>query len=230
MKRFLRRRAPAQQHRSRDDAPRITAPPVQPRAAATAAGAASTENGVGAQGAAMLAQAPAASPHALAGVKMPGIMFNNFDRRFLDLREIADHSLVLYVYPGCEHSPADGAASLGADAMQHRTYCVLRKRFAEAMPGGALIALSSIPPTQQFHQSPELAWDQTEDAPFQHYLVSDETLQLAEELQLPTFQHDGETYYERLTLVAHEGRIQRVFHPVTAGQDARQALTWLQLR
>jgi peroxiredoxin len=98
------------------------------------------------------------------------------------------------------------------------------------MPGGALVALSSISPTQQFHQSPELAWDQDEGAPFQHYLVSDETLQLAEELQLPTFQHDGETYYERLTLVACEGQIQRVIHPVSAGQDARQALTWLQLR
>ena len=229
MKRFLRRRASAQRHHAQDDAPRTVAQPVQHSAAATTGGQASTEDALGAQGGAMLAQAPAASPHALSGVEMPGIMFNNFDRRFLDLREIAAHSLVLYVYPGCEHSPGDGPASLGADEMQHRTYCVLRKRFAEAMPGGALVALSSIPPTQQFHQSPELAWDQDEDAPFQHYLVSDETLQLAEELQLPTFQHHGQTYYERLTLVAHKGRIQRVFHPVTAGQDARQALTWLQL-
>lgn len=202
------------------------APPIQQQSPAAATKACMDDSG--GQGAATLAQA--ASPHALTGLQMPGVMFNNFDRRFLDLGEIAACSLVLYVYPGCERSPADGAASLRADAMQHKTYCVLRKRFAEAMPGGALVALSSISPTQQFHQSPELAWDQDESAPFQHYLVSDETLQLAEELQLPTFQHDGGTYYERLTLVAHDGHIQRVFHPVTAGQDARQALTWLQLR
>jgi peroxiredoxin len=226
MKLFLRRRAPAEHHGTHGDAARTLTPPTQHSVAA----ATSTEDSGGLLSAATLAQAAMTSPQALAGVEMPAIMFNNFDRRFLDLREIAAHSLVLYVYPGCERSPGDGAASLGADAMQHRTYCALRKRFAEAMPGGALVALSSISPTQQFHQSPELAWDQDEDAPFQHYLVSDETLQLAEELQLPTFQHDGETYYERLTLIAHEGRIQRVFHPVTAGQDARQALTWLQLR
>lgn len=184
----------------------------------------------GAQSAVTLPEETVASVlHALEGREMPGILFNNFDRRFLDLREIASHSLVLYVYPGCQQSLADGADSIDADATQHKTYCVLRKRFAEAMPGGALVALSSISPVQQFHQSPELAWDQDEGAPFQHYLVSDETLQLAGELQLPTFQRDGATYYERLTLVAREGRIQRVFHPVTAGQDARKALTWLQL-
>lgn len=160
---------------------------------------------------------------------MPSLLFNNFDRRFLDLGEIAAKGLVLYVYPGCEHSPGEGAASLQADAVQHRTYSVLRKRFAEVVPGGALVALSSIPPTLQFHQSPELAWDQGEDAPFQHYLVSDEALQLASKLRLPTFRYEGTVFYERLTLVVRNGRIQRVFHPVTAGQDARQALTWLQL-
>jgi peroxiredoxin len=169
------------------------------------------------------------SPQALAGAEMPSILFNNFDRRFLDLGEIAATGLVLYLYPGCEHSPADGPESLHADALQHRTYTCLRKRFAELVPDGALVAVGSISPTLQFHLSPELAWEQDEDAPFQHYLVSDETLQLAEELGLPTFQHEGETYYERLTLIARAGRIQRVFHPVTPGQDARQALTWLQL-
>jgi peroxiredoxin len=169
------------------------------------------------------------SPQALAGADMPGILFNNFDRRFLDLQEIAAAGLVLYVYPGCEDSPADGRESLQADTVQHRTYTVLRKQFARLMPDGALVAVSSIPPTRQFHLSPELAWEQDEDSPFQHYLVSDETLQLAEELGLPTFEHEGETYYERLTLVARAGRIQRVFHPVTPGQDAHQALTWLQL-
>lgn len=162
-------------------------------------------------------------------MEMPSLLFNNFDRRFIDLGEIAAGGLVLYLYPGCERSPADGTESLEADLLQHRTYSMLRGRFAEVAPNGALIALSSISPTQQFHQSPELAWDQDEDAPFQHYLVSDEMLQLAQELELPTFQHEGETYYQRLTLIARAGRIQRIFHPVSPGQDAHQALTWLQL-
>jgi peroxiredoxin len=171
----------------------------------------------------------ARAPHSLIGTEVPSLLFNNFDRRFLDLGELAEEWLVLYTYPGCERSPADGADSFDADALQHKTYSALRDRFAEVVPRGALVALSSIPPTQQFHRAPELAWDQDEDAILQHYLVSDELLQLAHELGLPTFRHGGETYYERLTLVARNGRIQCVFHPVTPGQDARQALAWLQL-
>ena len=168
-------------------------------------------------------------PQALIGTELPSLLFNNFDRRFLDLGELAEEGLVLYIYPGCERSPADGTESFDGEDLHHKAYTAVRERFADVVPRGALVALSSIPPTQQFHHSPELAWDQDEDARFQHYLVSDELLQLAQELGLPTFQHSGGTYYERLTLIAREGRIQRVFHPVTPGQDARQALTWLQL-
>lgn len=168
-------------------------------------------------------------PCSLVGGQMPSLFFNNFDRRFVDLGEIARSGLVLYVYPGCPHTPTDGSNGLQADAAQHRAYCCLRERFAELMPGGAMIALSSISPTQQFHNSPELAWEQNEEAIFEHYLISDEMLQLAEELGLPTFQHEGETHYERLTLLVRGGRIQCVFHPVTPGQDARQALAWLAL-
>lgn len=174
--------------------------------------------------------ATARSPQSLVGLEMPSILFNNFDRRFLDLGQLAVGGLVLYVYPGSECSPIDGARSLDVDLLQHRTYSALRDRYAEVVPGGALVAASSISPTAQFHHSPELAWDQDEGTRFPHYLVSDEMLQLASELGLPTFSHEGETYYERLTLVAHERRIRRVIHPATPGQDARQALTWLQLR
>lgn len=249
MRRFRRRRAasaeeagdaPSTQRREqaagtpshRDSA--ATAPTSRPAKTGgeSATGDASPSSGdsaTGAQSATALPDPAPISPQALEGIEMPAILFNNFDRRFLDLRELAASGLVLYVYPGCERSPADGAGSLAGDDIQHRTYGVLRKRFAETMPGGALVALSSISPTLQFHQSPELAWDQDEDAPFQHYLVSDETLQLAEELRLPTFEHEGEIYYERLTLVARAGLVQRVFHPVVPGQDARQALTWMQL-
>lgn len=160
---------------------------------------------------------------------MPGILFNNFDRRLVDLGEIAAAGLVLYVYPGCEDLPPDSDAGVAGDVLQHATYDALRDRFAEAMPGGALVALSSIPAWLQLHHSPDLAWLQDQEAPFEHYLISDETRQLAEELGLPTFEHEGKVYYERLTIVARGGHIQRVFHPVVPGQDARQALTWLQL-
>jgi peroxiredoxin len=213
MRRFLSRRAEAS-HRQNADSDAQTAGNGSPSTAKPSAKRATTS---------------ARPPQSLLGLEMPGILFNNFDRRFLDLGELSQGGLVIYTYPGCKHSPSDGINSLDADLLQHRTYSALRERFAETVPGSALMALSSISPTQQFHYSPDLAWDQDEDTPFQHYLVSDEMLQFATELGLPTFDHEGETYYERLTLIAREGRIQRVFHPVQPGQDAHQALTWLQL-
>jgi hypothetical protein len=174
--------------------------------------------------------APApSSPRALEGLAMPGVLFNNFDRRPVDLGKIAAAGLLLYVYPGCEDLPPDSEAGVAGDVLQHATYEALRERFAEAMPGGALVALSSIPAWLQLHHSPDLAWLQDRETPFEHYLISDETLQLAEELCLPTFEHKGNRYYQRLTIVARGGRIQRVFHPIVPGQDARQALAWLQL-
>jgi hypothetical protein len=160
---------------------------------------------------------------------MPSILFNNFDRRLVDLGEIAAAGLVLYVYPGCEGLPPDSDAGVAGDIRQHASYETLRDEIATAIPGGALVALSSIPAWMQLHHSPDLAWLQDQETPFAHYLISDEMLQLAEDLGIPTFEHKGNRYYERLAIVARGGRIQRVFHPVAPGQDARQALAWLRL-
>lgn len=62
--------------------------------------------------------------------------------------------------------------------------------------------------------------------PFQ--LVSDSTLRLKSAMRLPTFTVAGMELYKRLTLIAHEGRIAKIFYPVfPPDQNADDVLAWL---
>jgi peroxiredoxin len=59
-------------------------------------------------------------------------------------------------------------------------------------------------------------------------LLSDETLELARRLRLPTFEAGGLTLYRRLTFVAREGRIEHVLYPVfPPDENAADVLEWL---
>ena len=62
-------------------------------------------------------------------------------------------------------------------------------------------------------------------------VVSDERLELARALGLPTFEVEGLTLYKRLALVAERGRIVKVFYPVfPPDRNARDVLDWLAAR
>lgn len=59
-------------------------------------------------------------------------------------------------------------------------------------------------------------------------LLSDPDLALAEALQLPTFTFQGDCFYRRLTLIARQGRIAKVFYPVFPPQrNAAEVVAWL---
>lgn len=59
-------------------------------------------------------------------------------------------------------------------------------------------------------------------------ILSDEAFQLTTALQLPTFETSGMTLLKRLTLIIHNGRIERVFYPVfPPDQNASQVLAWV---
>jgi peroxiredoxin len=49
-------------------------------------------------------------------------------------------------------------------------------------------------------------------------LLSDENLRFTHALRLPTFQVNGWTLTNRLTLVLHHQKIEKVFYPVPSGQ------------
>ena len=59
-------------------------------------------------------------------------------------------------------------------------------------------------------------------------LLSDAALELVRALALPTFEVDGMTLVRRLTLVANDGVIEKVFYPVfPPDASADTALAWL---
>ena len=62
-------------------------------------------------------------------------------------------------------------------------------------------------------------------------LLSDEALRFAEALKLPTFEAAGQQLLKRLTLIADNGRIAKVFYPVfPPDRSAEDVIAWLQDR
>lgn len=166
----------------------------------------------------------------LVGARLPRLLFSDYDGGVIDLNAISLHALVLYIQPGCKSG--DGGRDARIDELQHDAYRALRHRFAGVMPeGSAIAALSAAADPTSFIMAD--GWQRTpENSPDQripHHQLDDAGLSLAKELPLPTFERDGQRLYERTTLIVTRGRIAKVFYPVDARQDARQALTWLQL-
>jgi peroxiredoxin len=61
--------------------------------------------------------------------------------------------------------------------------------------------------------------------------LSDENLEFARALELPTFEAEGMTLIKRLTLVVEGGEILKVFYPVfPPGRNAEDVLSWLSER
>ncbi|MHA6758818.1 redoxin family protein [Streptacidiphilus sp. PAMC 29251] len=59
-------------------------------------------------------------------------------------------------------------------------------------------------------------------------MLSDPARNLAQALDLPTFEANGTTLYKRLTLIIRDGVIEHVFYPVfPPNEHAHQVLTWL---
>jgi peroxiredoxin len=59
-------------------------------------------------------------------------------------------------------------------------------------------------------------------------LLSDEGLDFAKTLGLPTFEVEGMPLIKRLTLVIDDGRIEKVFYPVfPPGENAQEVIDWL---
>lgn len=165
-------------------------------------------------------------PGDLVGAEFPTLLFGTLDHKFLDLRSLAGQGLILYVYPGCGSPDSVEAKD---DRLRHRSFIGLRCSFADAMPGATIVALSSLSPLEQFRRDAAMVWSCLEEhegcCPYR--LVPDETWQAAQELGLPTFELEGRSFYEPVTIVARNYTIEKVFHPAKAGSDAHQALAWL---
>jgi peroxiredoxin len=140
------------------------------------------------------------------------------------LVDLAAGLLVAYVYPmtgtpgralprGWDDIP--GARGCTPQSCAYRDALAAFERL-----GAAVVGIS----VQSSAEQAEFA--AREHIPFP--LLSDEGLRLREALGLPTFEVEGRTLYRRLTFVAAEGRIVKVFYPVfPPDRDAAAVLAWL---
>jgi peroxiredoxin len=123
--------------------------------------------------------------------------------------------LVIYTYPGTDSSPGEAA-----DAAQHKAF----DRHAADLRTRTLQAIGISSETERAQRCRVARYR------VEHQLWSDPALAFAAALGLPTL-HDGDTVcYERLTLVARSGVIEKVFYPIAnSWQCAAQIIAWLKM-
>jgi peroxiredoxin len=160
----------------------------------------------------------------LFGLPVPSVRLPSTLGGDLDLAEAARARVVIYVYPRTgrpgEPLPDGWDAIPGARGCTPQS-CAFRDHQRDlAAHGVGVIGLSA--------QSPE---DQREFAARERItypLLSDNLLELARRLRLPTFEVAGMRLYRRLTFVAGEGRIEKVFYPVFPPDgNVAEVLAWL---
>lgn len=142
----------------------------------------------------------------------------------LDLAAATSRLAVVYVYPMTgvpgTRLPEGWDDIPGARGCTPQS-CAFRDHVLElAAYGASVMGLSA----QHHDEQREFAL--REHIPYP--LLSDPELQLASTLRLPTFEAEGRRFYRRLTFIAWEARIVKVFYPVFPPHlNASEVLSWL---
>lgn len=159
----------------------------------------------------------------LPGMKLPATRLTATSGAEVELSSIPGR-LVLYFYPMTGRPgvplPATWDEIPGARGCTPQT-CSFRDHYAELQELGANVFGIS---TQDSDYQREAA--ERLNLPFP--LLSDKDLVLAHALSLPTFEVEGKTLIKRLALIAHGGKIVKVFYPVfPPGRNADDVIAWL---
>jgi peroxiredoxin len=155
----------------------------------------------------------------LVDVAIPRVVLSGGWEHPLDLHSFAcARAVVIYFYPGCSGSPGDGEETALMDAAQHRAFRD-RQPDLEAQHCSAIgISSQSKESQREAHLANRVS----------QKLLCDPELQLARELGLPTFARHEARWYERLTLIASGGRVEKAFFPVpNAASSAAQVIAWM---
>ncbi len=159
----------------------------------------------------------------LPGMRLPPVALPATSGEWVDPSRLPGRT-VIYCYPLTgrpgEEMPREWDDIPGARGCTPQS-CAFRDHHAEIQALGARVfGLST--------QSTEYQREAAERLHLSFELLSDEKLAFAEALDLPTFEVEGMTLIKRLTLVIHDGRIERVFYPVfPPGENAREVVEWL---
>jgi len=146
----------------------------------------------------------------LPGLALPPIALQSTAGRRVNVSQLAGRT-VLYFYPRTgkpdQEMPAGWNEIPGARGCTPQS-CAFRDHFDELKRAGAshVYGLSTQDTAYQREAAVRL------HLPFE--LLSDEKLELAGALRLPTFEVAGMTLIKRLTLIVDDGVISKVFYPV----------------
>jgi peroxiredoxin len=163
----------------------------------------------------------------LPGSAVPDVALPSTNGGELSLADAARDLVVAYVYPrtGTPGVPApEGWDDIpGARGCTPQS-CAFRDAQQElARHGASLIGISTQTPDEQAE------FARRERIPYP--LLGDPGLLLAQHMRLPTFEAGGLQLYKRLTFVAEQGRIAKVFYPVfPPDRNAGEVLAWLEAR
>ena len=159
----------------------------------------------------------------LVGLELPNVSLVCTNGTNINIGELKGR-WVIYVYPMTGRPgvplPEGWDAIPGARGCTPQS-CSFRDHYAELKTLHAgVFGLSAQPSDYQREARDRL------HLPFE--LLSDSGLKLKEALRLPTFTVAGMELYKRLTLIARDGHIEKVFYPVfPPDRNADQVLTWL---
>jgi peroxiredoxin len=162
----------------------------------------------------------------LAGALVPSVRLASTLGGEVDLAAAAagPGRLVAYVYPRTAkpgEPPIEGWDEIpGARGCTPQSAAFRDHVTDFAASGATLVGISAQSPADQAE------FADREMIPYP--LLSDAGLELARALRLPTFEAGGLTLYKRLTFVARDGAIERVFYPVfPPDRNATEVLEWL---
>ncbi len=165
----------------------------------------------------------AAVVEGLLGKRLPALELQWMPGEWLDIRALGSKPLVLYCQPGLDEGAFLGGRgaddrTIEADAAESRAFA--ERGLELAAMSHRVVGVSAQGSVRQLEMA-------TQEA-LPHVMLSDERLELAEEMDLPTVEIDGVRVYERLTLVVWDGRVEKVFYPIAdPAAHAAEVVEWL---
>lgn len=161
----------------------------------------------------------------LSGSRIPSVPLVATSGNIVNLGALPG-TVVVYFYPmtGRPDSPplAGWNEIPGARGCTPQS-CAFRDHYAELKSFAVqVLGVSAQPLEDQMEAKARL------ELPFE--LLNDSEFALTEAMQLPTFEYDGSRLIKRLTLVAVDGMIHKVFYPVfPPNRNAEDVIEWLKM-
>lgn len=162
----------------------------------------------------------------LPGNAVPSVTLHATDGRSVDLSTLTG-PVVVYCFPkmgrSADEPDPDGWKSIPGAYGCTEESCSFRDHYRELTELG-VTAVFGLSLQSVDHQREARA---RVEPPFE--FLSDADREFTDELGLPTFEVEGETFNERLTLVLQDGHVEHVFYPVfPPGEHAEEVIRWLE--